>query len=212
MGAGLTRRAQPPPPVQAGEQEHGPRKEVTRMQEHELAALVGMTARAQDGEKIGRVEAVLSEDHTQEGTWVRIRTGLLGRHDALAPVSEARVESGDLVLPYGKETVVQAPSPDEGWPPSFDDAQSLHQYYATTWMDGQSGRDGAGHVAGAAYTRPDAADGIADPATVSARTGAHGGSDALGEQQVPDGPRRYDDLIESRDGVDRRDSGDERDE
>lgn len=181
------------------------------MQEHELAALVGMTARAQDGEKIGRIEEVLSEEHSQEGTWLRIRTGLLGRHDALAPVSEARVESGNLVLPYGKDTVVQAPTL-HGWPPSLDDALSLHQYYATTWMAGQVGRDGASHVAGAAYTRPDPADGIADPDTVSARTGARDGSDALGQPQVPDGPKRYDELIEPRDQADGRGARDERDE
>ncbi|MGN6635013.1 MAG: PRC-barrel domain-containing protein [Oryzihumus sp.] len=182
------------------------------MQEHELAALVGMTARAQDGQKIGRIEEVLSEEHSQEGTWLRIRTGLLGRHGALAPVSEARVESGDLVLPYDKNTVVQAPTLDGGWPPSFDDAQSLHQYYATTWMAGQAGRGGTSHVAGAAYTRPDPADGIADPASVSARTGAREGSDALGRPQVTDGPKRYDELIEPRDQADRRDARGERDE
>lgn len=181
------------------------------MQEHELAALVGMTARAQDGEKIGRIEEVLSEEHSQEGTWLRIRTGLLGRHDTLAPVSEARVESGDVVLPYDKDTVVQAPTLAGGWPPSFDDAQSLHQYYATTWMDGQAGSDGASHVAGAAYTRPDPAVGIADPASVAARTGAREGSDALGQPRVTDGPKRYDELIEPRDQADGRDSRDQRD-
>ncbi|MGZ4742795.1 MAG: PRC-barrel domain-containing protein [Oryzihumus sp.] len=181
------------------------------MQEHELAALVGMTARAQDGEKIGRIEEVLSEEHSQEGTWLRIRTGLLGRHDTIAPVSEARVESGDLVLPYAKDTVVQAPTLAGDWPPSFDDAQSLYQYYATTWMDGQAGSDGASHVAGAAYTRPDPADGIADPASVAARTGAREGGDALGEPLVTDGPKRYDELIEPRDQADGRDTRDQRD-
>ena len=181
------------------------------MQEHELAALVGMPARARDGETIGRLEEVLSEEHSQEGTWLRIRTGVLGRHDTLAPVSEARVESGDLVLPYGKDTVVQAPTLDGDWPPSFDDAQSLHQYYATTWMDRQAGSDGASHVAGAASSRPRPGEGIADPASVAARTGSHDGRDALGQPRVTDGPKRYDELIEPRDQADGRDTRDQRD-
>ena len=181
------------------------------MQEHELSALVGMTARALDGEKIGTVEEALVEEHSQETAWVRIRGGLLGRRHALAPVAEARVEAGDLVLAHDKDTVVHAPYLPE-WPPSFDDAQSLYQHYATAWMSGQRGTEGASHVAGAAYNRPDPADGIADPASLAARTGARGGSDALGEPTVADGPRRYDELIEPRDQADGSGSRGERDE
>ena len=162
------------------------------MQQTEIEALVGMKACSHDGETIGRIDNVYLDERTELPAWVSLKTGVLGLTTAWAPLSGAHVSGDRLVLPWSKDKVVHSPRLGDGWPPSDDDAQSLYQYYATAWMDGQVGSGATARGAGAAYSPDDPAEGIADAEQVSHRTGAGSGSDALPPASGPTGPQEPD--------------------
>ena len=149
------------------------------MQQKEIEALVGMKACGHDGETIGRIEDVFLDERTDEPAWVSLKVGLMGLGTAWAPLSGAHVSGDRLVLPWSKDKVVHSPRVGSGWPLTDDDAQSLYQYYATSWMDGQVAGPGGGNVAGAAYVVPGPAEGIANEDELAHRTGAGSGADAL---------------------------------
>ncbi|MFJ5861721.1 DUF2382 domain-containing protein [Pseudarthrobacter sp. NPDC092439] len=62
-----------------------------------------------DGEKIGGIGQLYADDDTGEPTWVTAKTGLFGTSQSFVPVEGARTEGDDLVVPYTKEHVKDAP-------------------------------------------------------------------------------------------------------
>ncbi len=62
-----------------------------------------------DGEKIGSAGQLYADDDTGEPTWATVKTGLFGTSQAFVPVEGARAEGDDLVVPYTKDHVKDAP-------------------------------------------------------------------------------------------------------
>ncbi|WP_309818792.1 YsnF/AvaK domain-containing protein [Pseudarthrobacter sulfonivorans] len=62
-----------------------------------------------DGEKIGSAGQFYADDDTGEPTWVTVKTGLFGASQSFVPVEGARSEGDDLVVPYTKDHVKDAP-------------------------------------------------------------------------------------------------------
>jgi uncharacterized protein (TIGR02271 family) len=65
-----------------------------------------------EGDKIGSLGQVYADDENGQPTWVTVKTGLFGASESFVPLEGARVEGGDLVVPYTKDQVKDAPRVD----------------------------------------------------------------------------------------------------
>ncbi len=82
-----------------------------------------------DGSKIGSIGQIYADDETSEPTWVTVKTGLFGTNESFVPIESARQEGQDLVVPYTKDKVKDAPNiaPDGHLEPEEEDR--LYTYY-----------------------------------------------------------------------------------
>ncbi|VXC15933.1 Photosystem reaction center subunit H [Arthrobacter sp. 9AX] len=82
-----------------------------------------------DGTKIGGIGQIYAADDTSEPTWVTVKTGLFGTHESFVPLDSATQDGNDIVVPYTKDKVKDAPrvAPDGHLEPEEED--QLYTYY-----------------------------------------------------------------------------------
>ena len=119
-----------------------------------------------NGDKIGSLSQVYADDDNGQPTWVTARTGLFGTSESFVPLEGARLEGADIVVPYSKDQVKDAPRVDaEGHlDPSEEDR--LYEHYqlsgnvtyseAATGHGPDSGRTADRSAAGRSATERDA--------------------------------------------------------
>jgi uncharacterized protein (TIGR02271 family) len=94
-----------------------------------------------DGEKIGSIGQLYADDDTGEPTWVTVKTGLFGTSQSFVPVEGAHSQGDDLVVPYSKEHVKDAPRVDVDGHLTPEEEDRLYTYYergARTYSDTQN--------------------------------------------------------------------------
>ena len=100
------------------------------MRTPELERTIGHKAYTPDGHKIGKVRGVYVDDYTEEPNFVTVETGLFGGKESFVPVREARIDDDDqLVLPYDKDTVKDAPHAEVDEHLSLEEERKLFDYY-----------------------------------------------------------------------------------
>lgn len=84
---------------------------------------------ATDGDKIGSIGTVYADDASGEPSWVTVKTGLFGTSESFVPLEGARIEGDDVVVPYSKDQVKDAPrvAEDGHLEPSEEDR--LYRHY-----------------------------------------------------------------------------------
>jgi uncharacterized protein (TIGR02271 family) len=120
---------------------------------------------AADGDKIGSVGQVYADDTDGRPTWVTVKTGLFGTSESFVPLQGARLEGSDVVVPYTKDQVKDAPRVDTDGhlEPSEEDrllghyGLDGHQNYTEAGTRGDAGYADAG-----AATYSDTGTGTAD--------------------------------------------------
>lgn len=109
--------------------------------------LLKRTAVGPDGDKIGSIGHVYLSDTTNEPDWVTVNTGLFGMKENFVPLLGSRLDGDDnLVLPFGKDVVKDAPHVDDASHLDIDEQQSLYAYYQQ-----HQGAGGFQQSAGAQY-------------------------------------------------------------
>jgi uncharacterized protein (TIGR02271 family) len=91
-----------------------------------------------DGEKIGSIGQLYADDDTGEPTWVTVKTGLFGTSQSFVPVEGAHSQGDDLVVPYSKDHVKDAPRVDVDGHLTPEEEDRLYTYYdrgARTYSD-----------------------------------------------------------------------------
>jgi uncharacterized protein (TIGR02271 family) len=91
-----------------------------------------------DGEKIGSIGQLYADDDTGEPTWVTVKTGLFGTSQSFVPVEGAHNQGDDLVVPYSKDHVKDAPRVDVDGHLTPEEEDRLYTYYdrgARTYSD-----------------------------------------------------------------------------
>jgi uncharacterized protein (TIGR02271 family) len=106
-------------------------------------------------ELVGPIGEIYVDDVTGVPDWVTVRTGLFGTAETFVPLENARVQEGDLVVPYAKDLIKDAPRVDADGALSPQEEQVLYRHYGV----GDSGLDDSGD-------RPNQS----DPATDTAMT------------------------------------------
>ena len=101
-----------------------------------------------NGDKIGSVGTFYLDDQTNEPAWVTVNTGLFGTSETFVPLSEASVEGVDVLVPYSKDEVKNAPQIASDGSISAEEEVTLYRYYVFTYDDGTSDADSLNADAG----------------------------------------------------------------
>lgn len=119
-----------------------------------------------DGGKIGSVGQVYADDDNGQPTWVTARTGLFGTSESFVPLEGARLEGADIVVPYTKDQVKDAPRVDTDGHLDPAEEDRLYDHYqlngnvtyseASDGHRADSGRTAGRSAAGLAATERDA--------------------------------------------------------
>lgn len=88
-----------------------------------------------DGEKIGQIGQFYLNDQSGEPEWLTVRTDFLSKtgvfsgHQPFIPLNEARVEGNNVITPYSKEQVTNAPEVHSRSRLSPEEEQQLLHHY-----------------------------------------------------------------------------------
>lgn len=131
----------------------------------------GRTVRDPDGEKIGTFGDVFLDRETQQPAWGGVKTGLFGHRESYVPLERVDAAEEDLVVPFTKETVKDAPQVDPDVALTASEEEALWRHYGQEYAH------------------------IADDAPVEDTTGGKGlGDDAMTrseeEVRIHEGPQR----------------------
>ena len=97
-----------------------------------------------DGDKIGSIGQIYADDDNGQPTWVTARTGLFGTSESFVPLEGARLEGSDIVVPYTKDQVKDAPRVDTDGhlEPSEEDRLYEHYQLNATYRENAADRGG----------------------------------------------------------------------
>ncbi|MEK0153837.1 PRC and DUF2382 domain-containing protein [Arthrobacter oryzae] len=82
-----------------------------------------------EGDKIGSIGQVYTDDDSGQPTWVTVKTGLFGTSESFVPLEGARVEGDNIVVPFGKDQVKDAPRVDTDGHLEPSEEDRLYRHY-----------------------------------------------------------------------------------
>lgn len=110
----------------------------------ELASLAGKSMVGQDGHKIGKIVDVYESTEGSDGTFVTVSTGLLGGGASFVPLSDATLQGADVVVPYDKDLVRDAPRVEADEELTSVEEDRLYQHYGLAAGAGAMAAAGSG--------------------------------------------------------------------
>jgi uncharacterized protein (TIGR02271 family) len=114
------------------------------------------------GTKIGSIGQVYTDDQTSRPEWVTVKTGMFGAAESFVPLARARVSGTDLLVPFAKETIKDAPKvADSDGHLTQEEEAELYRYYGLDYsrsvsdsgLAGSAGHDTSGPTTDEAMTR-----------------------------------------------------------
>ncbi len=100
-----------------------------RNEDVHLIATGNGEVRSATGEKIGGIGQVYLDNESGEPNWVTVKTGLFGTQESFVPLAQAEVSGADVMVPYDKDTVKNAPRLDVGGTLTPEEERRLYSYY-----------------------------------------------------------------------------------
>jgi len=97
-----------------------------------------------DGDKIGSIGQLYADDDTGEPTWFTVKTGLFGTSQSFVPVEGARIDGDDLVVPYTRDHVKDAPRVETDGHLEPEEEDRLYAHYdkgTRTYSEAKTGAD-----------------------------------------------------------------------
>jgi uncharacterized protein (TIGR02271 family) len=108
----------------------------------------GRTLLDREGSRIGRIDAIYLDDQTGQPEWALVNTGLFGTKSSFVPLAQAFQSDHDVVVPYDKQLVNDAPRIDPDGHLSQAEEQQLWRHYGfdydRTLRRRTTGRDAVG--------------------------------------------------------------------
>ncbi|MFC4017138.1 YsnF/AvaK domain-containing protein [Micromonospora sp. GCM10011542] len=101
-----------------------------RLNDQQIRSLYGQDVQDRSGAKIGSVGQVWA-DTAGFPAWVSVKTGVMGHHESMAPLGNARMQDGRLMVAYDKATVKGAPTveTDADTPLNAEQTAQLYAHY-----------------------------------------------------------------------------------
>jgi sporulation protein YlmC with PRC-barrel domain len=96
-----------------------------------------------DGDKIGRLEEIYLDTDTGQPQWATVRTGLFGAQHSFVPLAQVDHRRGEVVVPYTRDHVRDAPSINPEGQLSHDEEDRLYSHYSLG-SEEPAGRDVSG--------------------------------------------------------------------
>lgn len=140
-----------------------------------LEQIEGRNVVGSDGQKIGKVADVYYDRDTREPEWALVTTGMFGSRSTFVPLTAAQMTGEEVMIPFTKDHVKEAPNLDDDGELSQDEEALLSQHYGMSYTEQQSGSglpEGGGTPAPAPQAK-DTTTGVSDvsgPNTDSAMT------------------------------------------
>jgi hypothetical protein len=89
----------------------------------------GRTMLDRDSGRIGSIDAIYLDDRTGQPEWALVNTGLFGTRSSFVPLAQAFQSDLDVVVPYDKQLVTDAPRVDVDHHLSEAEEQLLWEHY-----------------------------------------------------------------------------------
>jgi uncharacterized protein (TIGR02271 family) len=89
----------------------------------------GRTLLDRDSSRIGTIDAIYLDDQTGQPEWALVNTGLFGTKSSFVPLAQAFQSDNDVLVPYDKQLVKDAPRIDSDQHLSEADERQLWQHY-----------------------------------------------------------------------------------
>jgi uncharacterized protein (TIGR02271 family) len=102
---------------------------ITVIDQFQAQQLVGQTLRTTNGDKIGTIGQVYIDDYHGQPEWVTVNTGFFGSNESFVPLAEANLSGSDVVVPYAKDQIKNAPNISDSGHLSEVEEQDLYQHY-----------------------------------------------------------------------------------
>ena len=121
-----------------------------------LGQLAGKHVKGTDGENIGKIADVYESTDGGGGTFATVNTGLFGGGASFFPLDAAELRGDDVVVPYSKAFIKDAPRVENDEELTAPEEQRLFEYYS------QGGHTGTTTAATTATTETTATTGTQD--------------------------------------------------
>jgi uncharacterized protein (TIGR02271 family) len=95
-----------------------------------LGQLAGKHVKGPDGENIGKIADVYESTDGGGGTFATVNTGLFGGGASFFPLDAAEVRGDDVVVPYSKSFIKDAPRVENDEELTAPEEQRLFEYYS----------------------------------------------------------------------------------
>ena len=82
-----------------------------------------------DGGRIGTIDAIYLDDRTAQPEWALVNTGLFGTKSSFVPLAQAFQSDNDVIAPYDKQLVRDAPRVDPDGHLSEEEERQLWHHY-----------------------------------------------------------------------------------
>lgn len=149
-------------------------------------AYLGRDAVDPEGNKIGSIGQVYLDDQTGQPDWITVNTGLFGMKENFVPLAGVSFNGDDIVLPFDKSVVKDAPQISDADHLDTDEEERLYAYYRQYQGAGTAEQVGAAQTS---YRRDTTSDAVA-----AAELPAQG---ARGEGHDTSGPNTDDAITRS---------------
>jgi uncharacterized protein (TIGR02271 family) len=98
------------------------------------------------GSRIGTIDAIYLDDRTEEPEWALVNTGLFGTKSSFVPLAQAFQSDDDVLVPYDKQLINDAPRIDPDGHLSEAEERELWRHYGIEY-DRTTRRRASGHDA-----------------------------------------------------------------
>lgn len=95
-----------------------------------LGQLAGKHLKGTDGENIGKIADVYESTDGGGGTFATVNTGLFGSGSSFFPLDAAELRGNDVVVPYSKSFIKDAPRVENDEELTAPEEQRLFEYYS----------------------------------------------------------------------------------
>ena len=92
-----------------------------------------------EGEKVGKIEEIYLDTDTNQPEWALVNTGLFGTKSTFVPLRNATAEDDEVVVPYDKAKIKDAPTVEADGRLSRDEESQLYRHYGLDYSDAESG-------------------------------------------------------------------------
>ena len=89
----------------------------------------GRTMIDQGGDRVGRIQEIYLDMQTDEPEWALVNTGLFGLRSTFVPIQDARESGDDVVVPFSKERIHDAPGVEPHCELTEAEEDRLYSYY-----------------------------------------------------------------------------------